>query len=301
MRPRWLILAGLALLLGPVLYVIAQPIAPAHQPVASGPVVVRSAPGSATASPTAAPSSTASTATTAPSAPGPTSSAAATTAAITGSTTTATDPAVAGYIVDGSAFQAVTGTWVVPTITCGAVQRRSVAGWVGIEAASRVTTERVGVTSLCEGGHTVETFAWYQAAPAAPVRLPGTVVAGDPITATVSASGTTFTFDLVDARTGAQARASRSLPSADHDAVAWLVDSRPLGCLGSCSGIALADFGRIGFTAARATGSGRLGTIGEPLWSRAAVTMTTTSGAPRARPSSLSGDGASFSVDWLGP
>ncbi|MGH2467149.1 MAG: G1 family glutamic endopeptidase [Candidatus Limnocylindrales bacterium] len=301
MRPRRLIFAGLALLLAPVLYVIAQPIAPAHQPVVSGPVVVRGAPASTSAAPTFAASRPAPTATTPPSASGATPSAAATTAAITGSTTAATDPSVAGYIVDGSAFQAVTGSWVVPAITCGAVQRRSVATWVGIEAASRVTTERVGVTSLCQGGHSVETFAWYQAAPAAVVRFPATVATGDVVTATVSVDGTTFMFSLADARTGAQAGASRSLPSAARDAVAWLVDSRPLGCLGSCTGIALADFGQTGFAAARATGSGRQGTIGEPLWSRAQVTMTTTSGAPRAHPSVLSGGGASFTVDWLGP
>ena len=294
-------MAGLLLLLVPVAYLVIQPIAPAHQAGLTEPPILRGATPSTPQRASTVPSNvviaTSSLSPTAtPSAPPPS------TTPLIGLSTSATDPSVAGYVIGGSVFRAANASWIVPVITCGSVQRRAVATWIGIGSSASGTRVRIGVTGVCLGGHAVEVFAWYQAAiVAAPVRLDVAVGGGDQVTAAITLDGGGYRFSLTDARSGGVGVAAGPLGRTPGDTASWLVDARPLGCGTECSGASLADFGRLTFSQAQAVGRTGPGTISEPLWSRTQVTMTTTAGQPRATTSGLSGGGSTFAVDWVRP
>jgi len=95
-----------------------------------------------------------------------------------------------GNAETGSSVTSASGSWVVPSIT-GAISSTDYfsAIWVGIDGYSDQTVEQTGILSETIGGVTTY-FAWYEFYPSAMVELPGTVKAGDSITATVTYAGT---------------------------------------------------------------------------------------------------------------
>jgi Peptidase A4 family len=297
-QSRRLILVGLILLLAPIIYLLGQPITPAgvvsateglvRSPLPVEPAASASASAAATRTPVPTATAPRVSATPPPPASGP-----------TGLTSSTTDPSVAGYIVSGSSFTSVRGTWQIPSITCGSVQDHSVAVWIGTEGVSGGASAQVGTSTLCVRG-ALQTFAWYQAAPAAAVRLSVAVAPGQTVSGAVTSSGTTFTFSLIDESSGARATATATLAGAPRDAAAWFVDRRPIGCRGTCTGYTLGDFGRIELSGAQATGSGRSGAIDEAAWSEARVSMVT-NGTTQAEASTLGSSGSAFTVTWLKP
>src|SRR5262245_38118591 len=94
-----------------------------------------------------------------------------------------------GYAVNTSrgAVTAVSGTWVVPTVTGGGTAYSS--AWVGIDGFSSSTVEQIGTDSDLVNG-IPRYYAWYEMYPAPSIELPLTIQAGDTITAAVTyASG----------------------------------------------------------------------------------------------------------------
>jgi hypothetical protein len=294
----------LGLLLVPLLYLLIQPIRPADssgttspplRPAGASPLATGSEPPLASG-PAASPSASATGSPGAGTSPGAVGG-----PLPTGATTAAQNGSVAGYVLGGSQFTAVRGTWVQPGISCSTVQRRTVSAWVGVDGYASGTAEEVGTASACGGQTGPRTFAWYQLYPHAAVVTPLVVRAGDALQAEVTVAAERFTLSLRDLTTGGAWSTTAVLPTASREAVAWLVDAHPVACGGACSGYTLADFGSLTFTGLSATGNGHPGTLDDPLWSRERITMVDSSGAAKAAPGTLDPQGAAFTVAWLRP
>jgi Peptidase A4 family len=102
-----------------------------------------------------------------------------------------------GYVVTGSTFTSVTGSWHVPTVACGPTAT-STSVWAGLDGYSSPTVEQIGTTVACSGG-TASYYAWYELYPSPPVVFSNTVKPGDQIKTSVTADGSgKFTFKISD-------------------------------------------------------------------------------------------------------
>ena len=145
--------------------------------------------------------------------------------------------------------------------------------------------------------------------PAGPVQLNLAIHPGDHITASVNVNGSNTSFKLSDKTTGQSFSKTVSSPNPDTSSAEWIAEA-PSQCdsSGSCTPLALSDFGTVDFTGASATANGHTGTISDSSWSAQPIALASggaydvsygggqnTAGAS---PSSLSSDGSSFSVTW---
>jgi Peptidase A4 family len=227
-----------------------------------------------------------------------------------------------GYVVGGSSseasvtqFKNVSGSWVAPTANCTSGAGYS-AFWVGLGGSGQTEAlEQDGTEADCSANGTASYFAWYELVPSAPVRMNMAVQPGDHISSTVTVNGTDVTMHLSDQTTGASFTKTVQMSNPDTSSAEWIVEA-PSSCqqgLSSCSPLPLTDFGTVTFTNASATTTdGHTGTISDPDWSPAAVSLssgaassgfggaefTSQQSAAGATPSSLSSDGSSFSVAW---
>jgi hypothetical protein len=106
-----------------------------------------------------------------------------------------------GYVDTNSAgntYSAVSGHWVVPQRYCRHDRPSETAYWVGLDGYSNNSEEQAGVVVYCAGADRMYTF--YSVPGLVGPQLVGdTVVAGDKITASVTVTGTTYTFKVTDA------------------------------------------------------------------------------------------------------
>jgi Peptidase A4 family len=226
----------------------------------------------------------------------------------------------AGYVVGGSGssdqqYKSVSGSWVQPTATCSNGQSYA-AFWIGLGGSGQSQSlEQDGTEVDCSASGSPSYFAWYEMVPSAPVRVNMTIHPGDHMSSRVSVSGTNVSFWLEDQTTGATFSKTFQMSNPDTSSAEWVAEA-PSQCsqgLSSCTPLSLADFGTAHFTNATATDTnGHTGTISDPSWSAAAVTLspsasnmgfaaydpTAQGGSGGATPSSLSSDGSSFSVTW---
>jgi hypothetical protein len=228
----------------------------------------------------------------------------------------------AGYVVGGSGssnhqFKSVSGSWVQPTAKCTSGQSYA-AFWIGLGGSGQTQSlEQDGTEADCSANGTPSYFAWYEMVPKAPVRVNMTIHPGDHMSSRVSVDGTNVSFWLSDQTTGASYSHTFQMSNPDTSSAEWIAEA-PSQCdqgLSSCTPLSLADFGAAQFTNSSATdSSGHTGTISDPTWSAAAVTLspgasnmgfasydpTAQGGSAGATPSGLSSDGSSFSVAWNG-
>jgi hypothetical protein len=226
----------------------------------------------------------------------------------------------AGYVAGGSGssnqqFKSVSGSWVVPTVKCTNGQSYS-AFWIGLGGSGQGNSlEQDGTDSDCSASGTPSYFAWYELVPSAPVKVNMTVHPGDHMSSRVTVNGTSVSIWLSDQTTGAIFSKTLQMSNPDVSSAEWIAEA-PSSCdqsASNCTPLPLADFGTVRFTNATATAtSGQTGTVSDPSWSAAAVTLSpsasglgfasytpaTQSGSAGATPSSLSSDGSSFSVAW---
>jgi hypothetical protein len=204
----------------------------------------------------------------------------------------------AGYVVSapGAAFSDVKGTWVQPTATCTNANAAS-AFWIGLGGAAQSSTglEQIGSSADCQSG-SPSYYGWYEILPAASVMLPVQISPGDTISAEVAATDTTFTFTLADVTTGETYSTTTTVANPAVDSAEWIAEAPSL-CVSKCKILPLANFGSVGFSAASATANTHTGTISDALWTSDNVRLASRS-VVQALPSSLSDDGASFSVAW---
>lgn len=191
-----------------------------------------------------------------------------------------------GYAVDGSNATNVVGTWTVPSVTCAPGENSWSSPWVGIDGDTSNTVEQTGTDSDCVNG-SPEYYAWYEMYPKFAYLVPITVNARDSITGQVTYTGGAFVLSLTDNSTGGHFSITQTSKKARRSSIEW-IEEGPVGGL-------LSDFGSVSFTGA----SGTINNQTDPIGSFSglnSIEMVTSSGAPRAVPSGVTGSG--FSVKW---
>ena len=284
-----------------------------------GPFQVHSSSGRSTAGPSATLSaaSTLSPVPTASSAPSPQPSAVAIVPIIhcTGSASAAGGTSVhrnstwAGYVaaLPPGPFGCVEGSWIEPTVTCGAADAALVI-WVGIGGYSSRDTgitddghalEKTGTGVDCKNGM-ADHYAWLQRDPREPtdVPFPATatrsgdmvVVPGDRIWAQVRFTRGTVVMTVANLTSGDVRMVAQADPGLNRSSSDWIVEGE--------DGLPVPPFASLTFSAGSASMAGTLGAIGSRAWLRNEIDEWA-GGHRRLQASPLSADGASFSVIWL--
>ncbi|HEX7083865.1 MAG TPA: G1 family glutamic endopeptidase [Gaiellaceae bacterium] len=212
-------------------------------------------------------------------------------------------------------FTSVTATWKVPKVTCAADASPAYSAfWVGLGGYSdgAQALEQIGVDSDCTREAKPTYYAWYELVPAPSVHLTLQVQGGDTVTASVNVSGTDV---LVQVKNRTRRSAfTRHLPmeSPDLSSAEWIAEA-PSACssLGECHVLPLADFGSVGFTRIATIANTHGGTLTDPTWSAAALTLVPhkagspffgvpgDAGKAGAAPAAFTADGRGFSVGWV--
>jgi len=213
-------------------------------------------------------------------------------------------------------FTDVTATWTVPKSTCTVNRISSAAFWVGLGGydPSSTSLEQLGTGADCDGSSKVPTYyAWWELVPAASVRIPLTVKAGDTISAAVLVSGQRITFSLKNLTR--HSRFSKLLTTAqdlDTGSAEWIAEA-PSDCsaAGRCRPVPLTNFGNVTFSNIAAIGNAHPGTLTDPAWTTTAIELISNGSTGRffglgdplgdgvgALPGDASSDGRTFSVSW---
>ncbi|MDI5965248.1 G1 family endopeptidase [Streptomyces sp. SL13] len=139
-----------------------------------------------------------------------------------------------GYAVSGSdgEFTKISGSWTEPSVTCNSTNDLF-APWVGIDGYGTETVEQTGVQTDCSSGKPVLS-AWYEMYPASPVYWSNAVSQGDKITASVVASGKSYTLTLSDTTKSWTKTVTKSLSSAENATAEAVIES-PTGSYPSFS------------------------------------------------------------------
>jgi hypothetical protein len=223
----------------------------------------------------------------------------------------------ASAVADGTAtFSDVTASWIQPKVSCTAGRTDSVAFWVGLGGDSEASQslEQLGTEANCDGRGAAPTYsAWWEIVPAASVRIPLKLRAGDRVTAAVVVKGEAVTLFLKNVTR--KSRFTKTVTPAqppDVSSAEWIAEA-PSECnaSGFCRGVPLTQFGTVTFTNAAAIADGHPGTISDPAWTADPIELIADGGGRRffglgdvlgpgvgAIPGELSADGRSFSVAW---
>jgi peptidase A4-like protein/Ig-like domain-containing protein len=208
-----------------------------------------------------------------------------------------------GYADTGSGFSAVSGSWVVPTVSCSSGNSYS-AHWIGIDGATSSTVEQDGTEADCSGG-SGSYDAWYEMYGDSAVNSgyevelsPSsyTVFPGDAISASVSVVSGSWTLAISDSGSASHPHSwnfstNIAFSGAAQSSAEWIVERPDICNIFFCSLATLANFGTVTFTNASATENGTPGSIS--TWSNAAIEMVNGS-TPIAVPGSLDPTGKIF-------
>jgi hypothetical protein len=207
-----------------------------------------------------------------------------------------------GYADLDASFSAVSASWTVPTVTCPRGGSSYSAEWVGIDGYSSSTVEQDGTEADCING-SPSYDAWFELYGDSAensgdeIELSPTdgypLSPGDSITASVTDSGGTWTFDVTDGSKWAFTT-SVVFEGASESSAEWIVE-RPELCGRTCSLTSLANFGSVTFTNASTTSGAGTGTI----ISNADVDIDMVNGSTLlAVPGALVAGGDSFVDNW---
>jgi hypothetical protein len=215
-----------------------------------------------------------------------------------------------------AAFSDVTASWVQPKVTCIAGRSDSVAFWVGLggDTATSQALEQLGTEANCNGSGAAPTYnPWWEIVPAASVRIPLQLHAGDHVTAAVLVKGQTVTMSLKNLTRRTRFSKTQTLTQPlDVSSAEWIAEA-PTGCSasGRCRALPLTQFGTVAFTDAAATADGHPGTISDPAWVAQPIELIADGSGGRffgpgdllgpgvgAVPGALATNGRSFTVAW---
>jgi hypothetical protein len=235
-----------------------------------------------------------------------------------------------GYAVTSStstpvSYTSVTGTWTVPTATCGPDDAgASSAVWVGLGGYSLTSQalEQTGTDADCDENGDPTYYAWYELVPADPVNLTAKVSPGDTITTSVNilpaAAGGQTTVELqVKDRTRHWTVTKKIVPSVlDTSSAEWITEA-PSTCSGfrGCVPVPLANFGSVTIGKIAAIGDSQPSTLATTNWNIYPIQLVptvrrsyyagpdsaggTSGSTAGATPSAISPDGRTFSVAWV--
>lgn len=211
-------------------------------------------------------------------------------------------------------YSNVTATWKQPKATCSAGTPAYSAFWVGLGGFSVGSNglEQVGTDSDCSASGQPVYFAWYELVPDPSVRVNLKINAGDTITTAVVVNGTNVLVQIKDRTRKTSVTKTLTMADPDVSSAEWIAEA-PSECdpRGNCSVLPLADFGNVVFTKIATTANTHAGTLVDPTWATAQISLVPDSrahsffGSPDdassagATPSAASPDGRMFSVGWL--
>ena len=206
----------------------------------------------------------------------------------TPASTASTSSNWSGYVANGGSFTSVTGSWVVPSVS--ATSSGADATWVGIGGLNSNDLIQAGTQASVVTGGGVSYEAWVEMLPQSSRTVPLSVSAGDSVTVTLTKkAGTDWAIAMKNNTTGetynATVQYQSSLTSAE-----WVQEAPSAGR----GVVALDDFGTLKFTAGSAVKDGtslNLASLGAKP-----ISMINGRGEVLAQPSTLGGDGGSFTV-----
>jgi hypothetical protein len=191
-----------------------------------------------------------------------------------------------GYAVTGSTYTHVSTSYVVPPVTCKKMEAAA-ALWVGLDGYANKTVEQTGVSEQCMGG-VAQYAAWYEAFPNPPVYYANTVVPGDVITESVTATtATSFALTISDTTQGWSRTTTKTVAKAKRASAEVIVEA-PSTEIGP---VPLANFGTAAFTKAKVDGTA-IGKLNP-------VTIDMVSGSTLEDSTSALTKNKDFTVTWL--
>jgi hypothetical protein len=198
-----------------------------------------------------------------------------------------------GYADTGSSFSKVSASWTEPSATCSRRSTQLAAFWVGIDGYSSDSVEQDGTLIECYEG-TAYQYTWWEMYPTNDIQVVGeTLAAGDPITSTVTRSGTSYTLTVTDSRHTANSfTETETCSSCANSSAEWIAEAPS----GSSGVYPLADFSSWTASNASVTEGSTSGVISS--FTDDEITMVDTAGRTEALPGSLNSSGNSFSVTW---
>jgi hypothetical protein len=216
-----------------------------------------------------------------------------------------------GYVLLGSTFKWVAGSWIVPAADCTGLTGEKFAGfWVGMDGYNSPTVEQIGTFTNCARTKP-EYYAWYELYPAGSIIIPSvTVKPGDRISAKVVYYdyNEKFALTIKDDTSGKSFVTVSTVSGALRSSAEWIAEAP---CCTSSGGILpLTDFGTVTFGQENtgidytnyAVDTSTTGPIGSfpPVNTIEVNKTSTSSSAPTSTCSTLSNNGTSFSCTWKG-
>jgi hypothetical protein len=193
----------------------------------------------------------------------------------------------------------VSGSWTVPKVTGTTTAYSSV--WVGIDGYSSFSVEQLGTEQDTSRSGATTYYAWWEMYPNPSILISTIAISpGDSISASVSASGATFTLKMTD-NTNGESFFTMQTATAQQSSAEWVVEAPS-----SYSGILpLANFGTATISQAKATINGITGAIDNAAWQNTSIDMVSSSGAIIDQTSGLtdansSPSTSSFTVTYTG-
>lgn len=144
----------------------------------------------------------------------------------------------------GHTFDAVSGSFVQPRITCNG-KNTMTSNWVGLDGFENGTVEQDGTLAYCGGPtHTKQFYiAWIEMFPA-PTVTEFRVKPGDYIDTSVTYSGGAFHLTVADTTSHKSATTSATCSQCQRQSAEWIIE-RPASCnstVTKCLILKLADF-----------------------------------------------------------
>ena len=236
-------------------------------------------------------------------------------------------PNWSGYVETGTpgtpvAYSSVSGTWTVPTATCGPNDAGSLSTiWVGLGGYTTKYSEMVGTDTDCSALDKPVYYGWFELQPYISYKVPKTytVSPGDTMTGEVhSLSIRMVQLQIQDVSKGWTFTRNIDFGLQDTSTAEWIAES-PASCLKYvCSQANLTNFGSATFTGISATGNGATGNLSDPDWNlipiqlvpgqllvptlnpEATNTQEGRASSPAgATPGEPSPDGTSFELKWV--
>jgi hypothetical protein len=200
------------------------------------------------------------------------------------------------------AFSCIQGRWTQPSLTCPASGSASLAIWIGFDGEmgpSRATLEQIGTNTDCRDGR-ARMFAWFEILPhdRFEQELGMEIRSGDRIVASIAFVGRSYHLVLENLTTGQVEDTWQHSPGSRRLTAEWVVEAPTVGCPSDCQVASLAAFGTVSFSAARVILTSKTGPIGDARWTRVRLDLESRSGLVKARPGTLTKDGAGFAVVW---
>lgn len=193
-----------------------------------------------------------------------------------------------GYAATGGTFTSVTATWTVPTVA--ATSTGADATWVGIGGLSSRDLIQAGTQAIVDGSGTVEYSSWIEMLPQSSHDVPLSVTAGDSVTVTITQQrGSDWLIAMRNNTTGGTYNVTVQYSSSNSSAE-WVQEAPSIGR----GLVSLDQFGTVQFTKASAVRNDKAMSL-SALGAKA-ITMINGQGQAIAQPSTIAGDGSSFTI-----